>query len=102
MFADDALISTFSAWLKGSPKKGSIFVDASTVYTGTVKQLAAEAANAGVSLTLLRHMLHRRHVHTVLDSLQQAFQAMCCQLHWLMLRPLFPLPWLLCTLLTSH
>lgn len=48
MFNDDALNSTFSAWLKGSPKKGSIFVDASTVYPATAKQLAAEAAEAGM------------------------------------------------------
>lgn len=47
MFADDALISTFSAWLSGSPKKGSLYVDSSTVYPGTVKQLTADAAKAG-------------------------------------------------------
>ncbi len=47
MFADDGLISTFKAWLSGSPKKGSIYVDTSTVYPGTVKQLTADAAEAG-------------------------------------------------------
>ena len=47
LYADDALISTFKAWLSGSPKKGSIYVDSSTVYPGTVKQLTADATEAG-------------------------------------------------------
>ena len=52
MFADDALRSTFGAWLKGSPQQGSIFVDCSTVYPGTAKSLAAEAAKTGMPLTI--------------------------------------------------
>lgn len=48
LYADDALISTFKAWLSGSPKNGSIYVDSSTVYPGTVKQLTADATEAGV------------------------------------------------------
>ena len=55
MFADDALVSTFSAWLEGPPKKGSVFVDASTVYPTTVKKLAAEAACAGTGSDLVAH-----------------------------------------------
>ncbi|DBA72789.1 hypothetical protein WJX79_000211 [Trebouxia sp. C0005] len=48
MFADEGLISTFKAWLTGKPKKGSLYVDSSTVYPGTVKQLTADATDAGV------------------------------------------------------
>lgn len=52
MFADDALSSTYGAWLKGSPQQGSIFVDCSTVYPGTAKKLAAEAAKSGILLSI--------------------------------------------------
>ena len=47
LFADDALISTFTAWLSGPPKEGSIYVDSSTVYPETVKQLTIDASKAG-------------------------------------------------------
>ena len=47
MFADDGLRSTFKAWLSGGPQKGSIYVDSSTVYPGTAKELTAEAEKAG-------------------------------------------------------
>ena len=47
LYNDDALITTFKAWLAGGPKKGSIYADSSTVYPGTVKQLTAEAAEVG-------------------------------------------------------
>ena len=50
MFADDGLKSTFQAWLSGNPRQGSIYVDSSTVYPGTVKELTAEAEGAGQRL----------------------------------------------------
>lgn len=50
MFADDGLKSTFQAWLSGKPRQGSIYVDSSTVYPGTVKELTAEAEKAGQHL----------------------------------------------------
>ncbi|KAL3136887.1 hypothetical protein ABBQ32_006498 [Trebouxia sp. C0010 RCD-2024] len=48
MFADDGLKSTFKKWLNGGPQKGSIYVDSSTVYPGTVKELTYEAEKAGM------------------------------------------------------
>ena len=47
LFADDGLKSTFRAWLSGKPEKGSIYVDSSTVYPGTARELTAEAEQAG-------------------------------------------------------
>lgn len=55
MFADDGLKSTFQAWLSGKPRKGSIYVDSSTVYPGTVKALTAEAEKAGQPLASSRY-----------------------------------------------
>ena len=50
MFADEGLKSTFQAWLNGKPQKGSIYVDSSTVYPGTAKELTKEAEKAGKAL----------------------------------------------------
>ena len=50
MFADAGLKSTFQAWLSGKPQKGSIYVDSSTVYPGTAKELTTEAEKAGKAL----------------------------------------------------
>ena len=50
MFADDGLKSTFRKWLSGGPQKGSIYVDSSTVYPGTVKELTDEAKQAGKAM----------------------------------------------------
>ena len=50
LFADDGLKSTFRAWLSGGPAKGSLYVDSSTVYPGTAKELTAEAEKSGTSL----------------------------------------------------
>ena len=50
MFADEGLKSTFQAWLSGKPQKGSIYVDSSTVYPGTAKELTEEAEKAGKAL----------------------------------------------------
>ena len=50
LFADEGLKSTFRAWLSGKPQKGSIYVDSSTVYPGTAKDLTAEAEKAGKAL----------------------------------------------------
>lgn len=53
MFADEGLKSTFKAWLSGKPQKGSIYVDSSTVYPGTAKELTAEAEKAGMALAFM-------------------------------------------------
>ena len=53
LFADDGLKNTFRAWLSGAPAKGSIYVDSSTVYPGTAKELTAEAEKAGIAFACL-------------------------------------------------
>lgn len=60
MFADDGLKSTFRKWLSGGPQKGSIYVDSSTVYPGTVKELTAEAEKAGKAMTSPINMLAKQ------------------------------------------
>lgn len=57
MFADDGLKSTFKKWLSGGPQKGSIYVDSSTVYPGTVKELTDEAEKAGKAMLSPINML---------------------------------------------
>lgn len=57
MFADDGLKSTFKKWLNGGPQKGSIYVDSSTVYPGTVKELTYEAEKAGKAMLSVPNML---------------------------------------------
>lgn len=47
--ADSALESVFSSYLSGKPKKGSIFIDCSTVFPDLTEKLAAEAEEAGIS-----------------------------------------------------
>ena len=47
--ADAALESVFSNYLSGNVKKGSIFIDSSTVYPDLTAKLAAQAEKAGVS-----------------------------------------------------
>ena len=49
MAADSALQSVFSSYLSGKPKKGSIFIDCSTVFPDLTAKLAGEAEEAGIS-----------------------------------------------------
>ena len=72
MFADEGLKSTFRAWLSGKPQKGSIYVDSSTVYPGTAKELTAEAEKAGMALAYMLQTLKNKRTKT---HVQQ-----CCQL----------------------
>jgi 3-hydroxyisobutyrate dehydrogenase len=75
MFADDGLISTFKAWLSGKPKKGSLYVDTSTVYPGTVKQLTADATDAGLPLDLI-DSIQTAWRHSLINE-SQVIQHMC-------------------------
>lgn len=49
MAADTALESVFGNYLSGKPKKGSIFIDCSTVFPDLTVKLAGEAEKAGIS-----------------------------------------------------
>ena len=49
LIADKALESVFSSYLAGKPKKGSIYVDCSTVSPDLTEKLEIEAKRHGVS-----------------------------------------------------
>ena len=49
MAADSALESVFSSYLSGKPKRGSLFIDCSTVFPDLTSKLAGEAKKAGIS-----------------------------------------------------
>lgn len=48
LLADAALQAVFSSYLSGKPKKGSVFIDASTVFPDLTEKLALTAEEAGV------------------------------------------------------
>lgn len=50
VFSDDALTDVFDTWLSGKPAKNSIYVDCSTVYPDTIRQMDAKAKQAGEQL----------------------------------------------------
>lgn len=47
VFSDKALHEVFADYLSGQPKAGSLYVDCSTVYPDTIRELDAEAKAAG-------------------------------------------------------
>lgn len=47
--ADAALESVFGDYLSGKPKKGSVYIDCSTVYPDLAQRLEAEASAAGIT-----------------------------------------------------
>ena len=49
IFNDAALNEVFADFLNGKPAKGSIYVDCSTVYPDTIRELASKAKAAGHS-----------------------------------------------------
>ena len=48
VFSDTALTEVFTSYLSGKPQKGSIYVDCSTVYPDTIRELVAKAKAAGM------------------------------------------------------
>lgn len=47
VFSDTALKEVFADYLSGQPKEGSLYVDCSTVYPDTIRELDAKAKAAG-------------------------------------------------------
>ena len=47
VFSDAALQEVFADYLSGHPQAGSLFVDCSTVYADTIRELDAKAKAAG-------------------------------------------------------
>ncbi|KAL3139877.1 hypothetical protein ABBQ38_004172 [Trebouxia sp. C0009 RCD-2024] len=48
VFSDTALKEVFADYLSGQPKEGSLYVDCSTVYPDTIRELDAKAKAAGI------------------------------------------------------
>ena len=58
VFSDAALIEVFTDYLTGHPQDGSLYVDCSTVYPDTIRELDAKAKAAGDDHQNLHCTLH--------------------------------------------